>query len=212
MALRVIGAGVGRTGTLSLKGGLETLLGGPCYHMLEVFSHPEHIEMWRRAGSGEDVDWSPVVEGYVATSDFPACLFWREFHELSPDAIVLLSTRSSTQTWWESASETIFSPAVQELMSGMPEGRAMWDAVSRGRFTPDVNDEAAAKAAYERHNAEVRASVPASRLVDWQPGDGWGPICAALGVPVPDMPFPHANRREEMKAMLAGPGPLTPPT
>ena len=212
MALRVIGAGVGRTGTMSLKGALEELLGGPCYHMLEVFSHPDHVDVWRRAGLGERVDWAAVLDGYAATSDFPACLFWREFLELSPDAVVLLSTRADTQTWWESASETIFSPEVQAATAGMPEWWAMWQAVSRGRFTEDVNNEAAAKAAYERHNAEVRASVPSSQLVDWQPGDGWAPICAALRVAVPETPFPHANTRAEMKAMIADPGSFTPPT
>src|SRR5579864_5358279 len=107
MGLRVIGAGVGRTGTLSLKGALETLLGGPCYHMMEVITHPAHVDVWRAAGSGEDVDWAAFLAGYAATSDFPACLFWRDLRELYPDALVLLSTRSSTQTWWESASQTI---------------------------------------------------------------------------------------------------------
>jgi len=212
MAIRVIGAGVGRTGTLSLKTALETLLGGPCYHMLEVFSHPDHVDVWRRAGLGEDVDWDALLDGYAATSDFPACVFWPELLERYPDAIVVLSTRSDTETWWESASQTIFSPAVQAATSGMPEWWEMWQAVSRARFTEDVNDAAAAKAAYERHNAEVRKSVPKSRLVDWQPSDGWGPICAALGVAVPDAPFPHANTRAEMQAMIADPSMFIPPT
>src|SRR5579871_506992 len=202
MALRVIGAGVGRTGTMSLKGALEMLLGAPCYHMLEVFAHPEHVDVWRRAGNGEDVDWNALLDGYAATSDFPACLFWPELLERNPGAIVVLSTRRDAQTWWESASETIFSPAVQAATSGMPEWWAMWQAVSKARFTEDVNDEAAAKAAYERHNAAVRAAVPPAQLVDWQPSDGWAPICAALGVAVPEAPFPHANTREEMKAMI----------
>src|SRR5579862_3266948 len=113
MGLRVIGTGVGRTGTLSLKGALETLLGGPCYHMLEVIGHPEHVPVWRAAGDGEKVDWGALYADYVATSDFPACLFWREYLELYPDAVVVLSTRSSTQAWWESASQTIFSPELQ---------------------------------------------------------------------------------------------------
>jgi hypothetical protein len=208
MGLRVIGAGVGRTGTLSLKGALETLLGGPCYHMMEVITHPAHVDVWRAAGSGEDVDWAAFLADYAATSDFPACLFWRDLRELYPDALVVLSTRSSTQTWWESASQTIFSPEIEAAAEGMPEWWAMWQTVSRERFTDQVRDETLAKAAYERHNADVRASVPSSHLLDWQPSDGWAPICERLGLAVPHEPFPHVNTREEMRARIADPSEL----
>jgi hypothetical protein len=210
MALRVIGAGVGRTGTMSLKGALEQVLGGPCYHMMEVFAHPEHVGEWAAAGRGEDVDWSALLTGYVATTDFPACLFWRELLDRNPEAIVLLSTRADSQTWWESASQTIFSPEVEAATAGMPEWFGMWQSVARARFAEDVRDEATTKAAYERHNAEVRASVPASQLIDWQPGDGWAPICTRLGVPVPDEPFPHTNTRAEMRALIADVGGAAP--
>jgi hypothetical protein len=211
MTLRVIGAGVGRTGTMSLKTALELLLGGPCYHMLEVFTHPDHVAAWSAAGRGDAVDWSSLLDGYVATTDFPACLFWRDLLELSPGAIVLLSTRADSTTWWESASQTIFSPEIEAAAASMPEWFAMWQSVARTRFTDDVHDEAAAVAAYERHNADVRASVPPSQLLDWQPGDGWGPICARLGVPVPDVPFPHTNTRAEMRARIADVGRGEPP-
>jgi len=204
MTLRVIGAGVGRTGTLSLKGALETLLGGTCYHMFEVFAHPEDIERWRQAASsGGNVDWATMLGDYVATTDFPACLFWRELLELYPDAKVLLSTRSDSQTWWESASQTIFSPAIEAMAADMPEWWAMWRTVATARFTNQFADESAAKAAYERHNAEVRAMVPADRLIDWQPSDGWAPISAGLELPIPHAPFPKVNTRAEMQAMLA---------
>jgi hypothetical protein len=72
----------------------------------------------------------------------------------------------------------------------------------RIRFTSEWRDEEAAKAAYDRHNAEVRASVPPERLVEWHPGDGWEPLCRAVGVPVPDAPFPHVNTTEEFRAGL----------
>ncbi len=190
MTLKVIGAGVGRTGTMSLKGALETVLGGSCYHMLEVFNHPEHVALWQDAANGAPVDWAAMLADYTATSDFPACLFWRELLELYPDATVLLSTRADTQLWWESASQTIFSPAIEALGAERPEWLAMWQTVSKARFTDQVQHEAAAKAAYERHNAEVRAAVPTDQLIDWQPSEGWGPICEALELPVPDAPFP----------------------
>lgn len=197
MALKVVGAGVGRTGTLSLKTGLEQLTGQPCYHMIEVFSHPEHVALWREAAEGGKVDWTAFLDGYGATSDFPACLFWPEILEANPDAVVVLSTRRDSEAWWDSASQTIFAIDTSQAPPEMADWIAMWQAVSAARFTADVTDKAAAIAAYERHNAEVRASAPRSQFVDWHTGDGWEPLCKALGVAVPAEPFPHLNTRED---------------
>jgi len=91
MALRVVGAGFGRTGTLSLKLALERLLGAPCYHMAEVFGRPEHIDVWRRAGEGEATDWEQVFEGYVAAVDWPMVSFWEDIAAAYPEAIILPS-------------------------------------------------------------------------------------------------------------------------
>jgi hypothetical protein len=197
MELKVVGAGVGRTGTLSLKTGLEQLIGQPCYHMLEVFDHPEHVALWREAAEGGKVDWVKFLADYGATSDFPACLFWPEILEANPDAVVVLSTRCDAEAWWDSASQTIFAIAGGDLPPEMADWFEMWRAVASARFTSDWTDKDAAIAAYERHNAEARASVPADRLVDWQARDGWGPLAEALGVAVPDEPFPHLNTRED---------------
>ena len=204
MSLRVVGAGIGRTGTHSLKLALEQLLGAPCYHMLEVIEHPEFIPAWQAAVDGEPVDWNAVMQSYAAAVDWPAGAFWRELSEVYPDAIVLLSTRSSADAWWQSANDTIFeisrrpAPPIPAMQAQMKMAKAMLSK----RFTPDWEQEDAAKRAYEAHNAGVRASVPPNRLVDWQPGDGWEPICNALGLPVPDAPFPHVNSTEEFRAML----------
>src|SRR3954470_22227270 len=105
--LRVVGAGVGRTGTASLKAALERLLGGPCYHMAEVFEHTVHIPLWHAALLGEQVDWDKIMDGYVAVVDWPAAGCWRDLAAAHPDALVLLSTRADAQTWWKSASATI---------------------------------------------------------------------------------------------------------
>ncbi len=198
MSLRVVGAGVGRTGTHSLKIALEQLLGGPCYHMIEVFGRPDDIPAWTAAARG-DADWR-FLDDYVAAVDWPACGFWRELSEANPDAIVVLSTRSSAEAWWKSANDTIFQVmgAGRETTEGWPE---MIEAVFEKHFTTNVLDKDAAIAAYERHNADVRATADPARLVEWQPGDGWQPLCDALGVPVPDAPFPHVNTTEEFRAM-----------
>ena len=198
MTLRIVGAGLGRTGTHSLKVALEQLLGGPCYHMVEVFSHPEHVPLWRAGLEGEPVDWDSVFDGYVATVDWPSAGAWREISAAFPSALVLLSTRRSADEWWASANRTIFQ-AMDMPTQAEPEWRAMVTAMLH-RLTPEFPAEAATKAAYERHNAAVRSEVPAGRLIDWQPDDGWGPLCAALEVPVPDTPFPLTNTTSEFRA------------
>ncbi|HVN84201.1 MAG TPA: sulfotransferase [Candidatus Binatia bacterium] len=198
MALHVVGAGLGRTGTLSLKAALERLLGDPCYHMVEVLRHPEHIPAWRAAANGAMPDWTALLHEYRAAVDWPAASFWPELSEAFPDALVLLSVRDA-ESWWQSASQTIF-PASRR-MSG--EWREMVDAIFASRFTLALDDRAACIEAFERHNALVRKTVPASRLLEWRPGDGWAPLCAALKVPVPDGPFPHTNSTEEFLARPA---------
>jgi hypothetical protein len=209
MTLRLVGAGVGRTGTHSLKLALETLLGAPCYHMLEVFQHLEHVPSWHAAARGEPVDWDRLLTGYTATVDWPAAAFWPELSAAYPDAVVLLSVRESADAWWRSASATIFD--VDRRGSQPGSDLAPWEAMAREvtsrRFAADVTDEQGAKAAYERHNAEVRSTVPSDRLVEWRPGDGWEPLCGALGLPVPDLPFPHVNTTAQFREMMLGGGP-----
>lgn len=198
MDLKVVGAGVGRTGTSSLKSALERLLGVRCYHMVEVFQHPEHVPVWSSALQGDAVDWEPVLGDFGATVDWPAAELWRELLAANPDAYVLLSTRRSTDEWWRSARNTIFDIDEQ----GAPE-LASWYQMAipmMKRFAPDWPDEASCRAAYERHNEIVRAEVPADRLIDWQPHDGWGPICSKLGVDVPQDPFPLTNTTNEFRA------------
>jgi hypothetical protein len=187
-----------------LKHALERLLGAPCYHMLEVFGRPDDISVWHRAVDGDLPDWDAFLSDYAAVVDWPACAFWRELSDAFPDAIVLLSSRD-TEGWWESANNTIFQASRRPRPSGEPMMSAQMDMVQdlfTKRFTRDWADEAGAKAAYEAHNAEVRASVPAGRLVDWHPGDGWEPLCAALSLPVPDEPFPHLNTTADFRAMV----------
>jgi hypothetical protein len=205
MTLRVVGAGLGRTGTHSLKLALEQLLGAPCYHMLEVLVHPESVAVWQDAVDGRPVDWYALMDGYAAAVDWPVVAFWSELADAFPDAIVLLSTRSSTDAWWKSANETIFEITRRGVPGDpnmQPQAR-MIEGLFR-RFTPEWNQAGgeAARRAYDAHNAHVRATVPASRLVDWQPGDGWEPICRALGMPVPDEPFPHVNTTDDFRAMV----------
>ena len=202
MTLQVVGAGLGRTGTTSLKAALEQLLDAPCYHMMEVFGKPDVAATWQRAAEGEYPDWEEFLGGYRAAVDWPAAAFWRELSAAYPDAIVLLSSRDA-DGWWKSASNTIFE-ATRPVRSPGPEfaaERLMINSMFANRFTPDWLDEDAAKAAYTKHNDEVRAETAPDRLVEWHPGDGWEPLCTALDLPIPDAPYPHVNTTDEFRLM-----------
>jgi hypothetical protein len=197
--IRVVGAGLGRTGTASLKEALERLLGAPSYHMSEVFDHLDHVRTWHAAIRGETVDWSSLLSGYAAIVDWPGAACWRSIAAANPDAVVLLSTRADAAAWHRSAKATILGDVPDEVKAMQPELAAFGAMVDDmfAAFDSNWRDRDAAMAAYERHNSAVRAEVPAERLVEWQPGDGWAPLARALGVAVPDEPFPHTNTTEE---------------
>ncbi len=165
MELRVVGAGLGRTGTASLKKALERLTEGRCYHMFEVFEQPESVAGWHRIVRGESRDWDSLMGGYAASVDWPAAAYWPELSAANPDAIVLLSSRSTPRTWWESMEKTIVPTLTMDLPPdavGMGEHRAMVLDMLDSRFTSRWRDPDSAMAAYERHNERVRAEVPAS--------------------------------------------------
>jgi hypothetical protein len=200
--LRVIGAGLGRTGTTSLKAALEDLLGGACYHMLEVPRRPEDPDIWADAYSGQSPEWRSFLEGYEATVDWPAAPFWQELSDAFPEAIIVLSVRDP-DSWWTSASTTIFPALATYFAPNAPDDG--WTRMGVGmmtRFTADWRDEDAAKAAFVAYNDAVRAAAPSDRLVEWQTSDGWEPICTALGLAVPQRPFPHLNTAADVRAEL----------
>ena len=205
MALRVVGAGLGRTGTASLKQALEFLLEGPCYHMFEVFQRPQDTPVWHAAVRGEPIDWDALLANYSASVDWPACAFWRELSASNPDALILLSTRDSAEKWWASMERTIVATMKMPVPSDEPavvEHRAMVLELLDRCFTPEWSDPDAAKAAYERHNDAVRSSAAPERLLEWRPEDGWEPICECLGLGVPDEPFPHENTTDDFRAHM----------
>ncbi len=205
MTVEVVGAGLGRTGTNSLKAALEQLLGGPCYHMMVVSDRPQDVDVWWDAVRGEMPDWGTFPEGYVALVDWPSSAFWRELAAAHPDALVLLSVRASAEAWWRSVERTLLPTMLQTVPAdrpGLARQRKMVRELIETTFTPDMTDPASAMAAYERHNAAVRAEVSPERLLEWQPGDGWEPICAALQRPVPSEPFPHTNTTADFRAMV----------
>ncbi len=203
MALKVVGAGVGRTGTASLKVALEQLLEGRCHHMLEIIGDPGQVPGWTAAVEGREVDWQELLGEYVALVDWPGASFWREISAANPDALVLLSTRDP-EAWYQSASNTIFN-AFENAPPGLHEWFTTVRKMFAERFSDDLENSTAMMDAFERHNAEVRTGVPAGRLLEWTAPEGWEPICERLGLDVPQEPFPLTNTTNDTRGVLGLP-------
>jgi len=211
--VKVIGAGFGRTGTMSQKAALEQLGFGPSFHMIDIARRPELLPGWQAAADGEDVDWEALLEGWESTVDWPACTFWQEIWAAFPDAKVLLSVRDP-DAWYASCTKSIHASAQAaargELEGGSvevsPEAMKMingliWDGTFKGRF----DDKDFAISVYQAHNEHVRATVPADRLLVYEVQEGWGPLCEFLDVPAPDGPMPHLNDASSFRAMVGLP-------
>lgn len=200
MTLKLIGAGLPRTGTSSLREALRYLLDAPVYHMSEAFAHPEHAHTWVAAMEGDPPDWDAFLAGYAAGVDAPFSNCWRDLAAAYPDAPVLLSHRGDPEVWYRSMEATVL-PRTREMLTKQDDDPMvpLFGVIFRGLFT-DIDDRDEAMVGYERWMDDVRAEVAPERLVEWQPGDGWGPICRALGVPVQDWPFPHENSSADYAA------------
>jgi Sulfotransferase domain len=203
--MKVIGAGLPRTGTLSQKVALEMLGLGPCYHMVNVLGDLELVGPWRQALDG-DPDWDQVFDGFQSTIDWPGSYYYRELIDAYPDAKVLLSVRDG-ESWARSMRDTIWGLFYGDIVSRhLSDARALVDPKWRA-YTEmmkemwqrsglldgaGTTDEWMSNAIH-RFQQEVQDTVPADRLLVWSVGDGWEPLCEFLEVPVPDTPFPHLN-------------------
>ncbi|HUZ63384.1 MAG TPA: sulfotransferase [Acetobacteraceae bacterium] len=202
MALAVIGAGLGRTGTMSLKLALEQLGFGPCYHMLEVLQNPAFAEHWVRANAGLPMDWDAVFQGYRSAVDWPSCDYWRELAVHAPQAKVVLTVREP-QGWFTSTQNTIFSPLNTFMADDPSPVGQMMRAIATRHFGGPPNDRDRCIAGFERHNAAVRQGAPAGRLLVFDVAEGWAPLCGFLGCAVPDAPFPAVNSTGEFRQHAA---------
>ncbi len=204
--LHVVGAGLPRTGTRSLRAALERLLGGTCYHMSTLRERGYvDVSTFTAAARGSRVQWDGVFDGCRSAVDFPASAFWRELAREYPRSLILLSERDSADAWWRSADATVFEKR-RQIAAGLDTAdqvQRAWFAMTEALFTrtlgSDWDNPETAKTRYERWNSDVRASAPADRLLVWRPGDGWVRLCEALNLPVPDEPFPHLNTTDQFR-------------
>ncbi len=198
MALNVVGAGVGRTGTYSLKLAMNQLGLGPCHHMEEVLHNmPVHVPLWSAAVSGEP-DWSRIYDGYRSAVDWPTACFFRELVLEYPSAKFVL-TKRDPEKWADSFGATIY-----KLLAGKdqaPQEMKAWldmasDVIAKTGFPPGLDRDGLIQA-FIAHNDAVKESIPPGKLLEFEVKEGWEPLCTFLHAPVPDSDFPRSNHREE---------------
>lgn len=211
MALKVIGTGMGRTGTMSLKVALEQLGFGKCYHMFELFQHPEDIVYFQKAERGEPVDWDKLFEGYRSAVDMPVNIYYKQLMSRYPEA-KMIHTMRDAEAWYASAIGTIFwatKPSPGRMLNVMV--RMPFSQVLRKRFPvmqydgrmvdkefgKNLHDKTEVIRRYNSYNDEVLNTIPKERLLLYDVKSGWEPLCAFLNVPVPSLAFPKANTREQ---------------
>jgi hypothetical protein len=203
--MKVIGAGLPRTGTLSQKVALEMLGLGPCYHMVNVLADLPLAEQWSNAMDGE-ADWDAMFGEHEATVDWPGSYFYRELAAAYPDAKVVLSTRDP-EAWEKSMRDTIWELWYGDApMSHLSRARAAVDPewrdysllmqrmlIAAGVFTPGRLEPGHLASVITRYEERVRRDIPSDRLLVWNVIEGWEPLCEFLEVDVPDAQFPRLN-------------------
>lgn len=203
--MKLIGAGLPRTATLTQRAALEVLGLAPCYHMQNVFAEMSEVGRWRDVLDGR-LSAPQILDGYQAVVDWPGSYYYRELMAAHPEAKVLLSVRDG-MSWAQSMQRTIWGlfyddTLIRHVSDARTKVDPVWDTfiemMKEMWVRTELLDGEATTLAYmatamERFNDEVRATVPAERLLEWSPTDGWKPLCAFLELPVPDEPIPHIN-------------------
>ncbi|GAB3693939.1 sulfotransferase family protein [Actinocorallia lasiicapitis] len=198
----VIGVGFGRTGTTSLKAALEQIGFGPCYHMFTVLNEPMRLAAWQRM-LREGPDWSEL-DGFRSTLDWPAMTWWRELADAHPEAKAILTVRDP-ERWYASVARTVLwslqeEPGEADTGWWHTELLPVMRELILERSLLGRTDREGLLDLFDGHITQVKAHIPADRLLVFDVADGWEPLCAFLDVPVPDGPFPHLNDAEGFRA------------
>jgi hypothetical protein len=213
MSLQVIGSGIGRTGTHSLKLALEQLGFGKCYHMEELFRHPEQLVYFQKAEKGEEVDWDELFKGYVSAVDYPVARYYKQLITAYPQAKIIHTTRDA-EAWYNSAIETIFwatKPSfgrIFKMMIRMPFSSAVRKRFPVLKYDGELIDNIFGKNLKDKQeiirrfnaiNEETLNFIPKDRSLVYEVKTGWEPLCNFLNVPIPDTPFPRSNTRDDFR-------------
>lgn len=217
MSIKIIGAGLPRTGTNTLKDSLEKLGYVKTYHMKELLVNPDTLHYWKTLEQTGSTNWDELYNGFVATVDFPAYPWYKEHMKRFPDAKVILTVRPF-ENWYSSIQSTIwqagpknilekivkltkmlFNPRLKKVSMCVKFAKRM---IFKEHFQGKFEDKAFVEKMFHQYIADVKANVPADKLLVYEVSDGWGPLCNFLGVPEPSEPIAHLNKKENFKEML----------
>lgn len=206
MPLQIIGTGLARTGTMSLKLALEQLEGRPCFHMIELMKAPERLPFIKR----KEKNWASFFEGFHSSVDYPACIFYEELLKLNPAAKIIHTVRAP-ESWYDSVYSTVYRGKpkgpkdIFKLIYNLLRSKDMRklapifkhndQLIWSGQFESKFDDKDFAISVFQQHEEQVRRTVPRDQLLIFDVKDGWGPLCEFLGHPVPDTPFPYTNQK-----------------
>ena len=200
MALKIVGSGLGRTGTTSMQTALNMLGFGPCHHMVEVFTHPETMALWIEASKGKDV-WDEIFKDYRSMVDYPGAAYWKELADHYPDAKVLHTVRDPDK-WFDSTQATIFAPQGAAARADGDSVQTRFFNSFIGDLRPHLADRAYMTDFFRKHTEAVKAAIAPERLLVFEVGEGWERLCKFLGVPVPAEPYPSENSTAEFQARV----------
>ena len=218
MSIKIIGAGLPRTGTNTLREALEILGFSKTYHMKHLLVHPEDLHYWATLKATGTTDWEALYDGYQATVDFPCYPWYKEHMKQYPDAKVILSLRPF-EKWYTSYHSTIWKaqnppeaeraamgeriaadPRLQSVMKVMGFSKQV---MSQDHFQGKFLDKEFMEKLFNEYNEEVKGYVPADKLLVFDVTEGWEPLCKFLNAEVPNEPLPHTNKKEDFHTMVA---------
>lgn len=218
--MKVIVAGLPRTGTTSMTAALKILLKGPIFdggHVSYAGNYTEQRQMLALASycpTKTETDrrevlrlLSELTAGCVASSDQPGCYMVEELLELYPEAKVVVTTREK-ESWW--SSYVTLQTAIIALYP------LSWLEPQLGRFCrfsaqfwtqvpqalgmdsqcEDFFDMKSHEGVYEAHAAYIKRVVPEKQLLYFDVRQGWEPLCRWLDVDDPEQAFPHEFPRK----------------
>jgi hypothetical protein len=217
--MKVIGAGLMRTATTTQMYALEQLDCGPCYHMRDLLMDLEAgLPLWEAVAEGNP-DWERIFRDARSTVDWPSARYYRELMDYYPEAKVLLSVRGGEE-WARSMVKTVWGlfhgpTALHHLSEARAAIDPLWERYialmthmnwneGTGALAGDTSTEEGLIAVMERWNEGVKASVPAERLLVWEPSEGFEPLCEFLDVPLPADPLPRLNDTNSFREGIIG--------
>ena len=199
--MKVICAGLGKTGTTSLAKALQ-VLGYNVYDFREHFKF--HLQQWLDSFETECYpDFTEIYQGVDAVTDVPPAFWFEEISATFPEAKVILTVRDTEDAWVKSWTEhlqltsrmiPVYVKLLFYILPRMKKQKHFFDTLRQAIYGGS-NPKATAlfRAKYRQHNERVQAVIPAEKLLVFNVKQGWKPLCEFLGCDVPSTPFPREN-------------------